>query len=469
MQFKKILLYFYLVLYTVSCNFTTIYANENVLEPVDNTVTQNLSLKNSNNLNILSDTALLYDPDRKIVLYEKNGYEKRYPASITKVMTALLTLEYANGNLDDTVTFSRDAVYSIPSNSSHIAMNEGETLTVEESLYGLLLASANEVANALAEYVSGSVEDFGVLMTNRAKELGAKNTNFVNPHGLHDDNHYTTAYDMALIMSEAIKNEDFNRISGTYHYTIEPTEKQPEPRELYNSNRMIRESSEYYYEDVVSGKTGFTDEAQHTLVTYASRDGVNLIAVVLNGQRYEPYIDSKTLYDYGFSLYNDMTIYEGSNEYDTLDIKDGDNVIDSISVSVDPVTIKLPTDVGVNLEQVPRYEDLSEKNVNIGDTVGSLDFLYEGNVVYTAPIVSNDNFNYDAYLAKKVAKENRINLVKTIFKVILTIIFIIFAFITSILFIRRYNIKKRRRYNKIYRGNKRKNTLKQPNKRRRRK
>ncbi|MDR3240479.1 MAG: D-alanyl-D-alanine carboxypeptidase, partial [Clostridiales bacterium] len=261
------------VLYLVLFLFSTInvYGEEN-LDPEVN-----------------AESAILMDADTGVILYEKNKTHKTFPASITKIMTALLTLESAGNSLSDRVAFSHDAVFSLPSGSSNIAMNEGDTLSVEESLYGLLLASANEVANALAEHIGGAQEDFAVLMNQKAQDLGAVNTHFVNPSGLHDDEHYTCAYDMALFLREALKDPEFNAIIAMKHYDLPPTEKQPLSRPLNNTNKLIQPGGAFFNENVIGGKTGFTDQAQHTLATYAEKDGVRLITVVLHNEGNDHY------------------------------------------------------------------------------------------------------------------------------------------------------------------------------------
>ncbi len=453
----------YLILYIVFTNISTIYATEHILDPVDDT-------NEIDSLNILSESVLLYDVDNKIVIFEKNGYEEKYPASITKVMTALLTLEHADSNLQDTVYFSHDAVFSIPYNSSHIAMDEGETLTVENALYGLLLESANEVSNALAEYVSGSVESFGALMTSKAKELGANDTNFVNAHGLHDDNHYTTPYDMALIMSEAIKHEKFNEIGGTYSYNIPPTEKQPEERPLHNSNRMINSGSQYYNSDVIVGKTGFTNEAQHTLITYATRDDINLIAVVMYGNRYEPYVDTETLLEYGFSSYEDIVIQNANDNYNTINLFaekeayytnesnsiEEDNIsavenekpIGEIDLYIEEVSVKLPANIAVGLEKNITYYNRISSNIESGHVLGFIDYTYEDTIIESAPMYAKTSFNYDEYLLS-LEKKSIIETIKnTIQKIVIIFIVLLLLIIIFIFAFRQYNLRNKTKRNK---------------------
>ncbi len=262
---------------------------------------------NNDEPTVVAQSAVLMDAKTGIVIFEKDMDEKQYPASITKVMTALLAIQ--RSKLSERVSFSHEAVFTIPYGSSHIAMDEGETLSMEEALYGLMLPSANEVANAIAEHVSGSVENFSKLMTETAKSLGAKNTNFKNPNGLHNENHFTTAYDMALIMREAVKLPFFVEVIGTRRYDIPPTEKQPEVRVMHNSNKMIMQG-EYFNEDVVGGKTGFTNEAMHTLATYGKRDEMELVVVTLHDEKNKIYTDTTELLNYGFSQFKNVTVYD---------------------------------------------------------------------------------------------------------------------------------------------------------------
>ncbi len=281
------------LLYNLFGNFSTIYAK---------TIYGGMDLPESD---IVSPSIILMDAESGIVLYGRSEAEVNYPASITKIMTALLTLEHvkeSGGSIYERVKFSRNAVFSIERGSSHIAMNEDETLTIEEALYGLLLASANEVANALAEHIGGTTEEFARMMTRRAQELGTKNTNFTNANGLHDKNHYSSAYDMALIMREAVKHPEFVEIISTKRYDIPPTEKQSKPRVLNNTNRMIL-PGQYFYENAVGGKTGFTNEAMHTLVSFAKVGTVGLIAVSMHSVKNAPYTDSVKLFEYGFGKY----------------------------------------------------------------------------------------------------------------------------------------------------------------------
>lgn len=233
---------------------------------------------------VYAESAIVMEASTGTILYSKNIDDQHYPASITKIMTVLLALE--NLDMDEEVTFSHNAVYSIDYGSSSIARDEGEILTVEECLYAIMLESANECANAIAEHISGSVEAFAELMNQRAYELGCTNTHFVNPHGLPNDEHYTSAHDMALITQEAIKHEKFRQISGTPRYTLRATNKKDEELYMSNHHYMIsnNKTSRYLDETVFAGKTGYTSAALNTLVTCATRNGMDLIVVTMKTQ-----------------------------------------------------------------------------------------------------------------------------------------------------------------------------------------
>ena len=247
---------------------------------------------------ISSEGAVLMDADTGALLYSKNSETKYYPASITKLMTALLVAERTN--LSDTVTFSKAATTNLEAGAVTLNMTEGDKLTVEQSLYGLMLKSANEVANGLAEHVSGSVGSFAQLMNAKARELGCTNTNFVNPNGLNNSNHYTTPHDMALIAKAAFQNGVVRKVCSTVSYQI-PATKKAGARTVTMGHKMINSSDSRYYPGVIGGKTGFTSAAGNTLVTYAEKNGSRLIVVIMKSKSTH-YDDTKALLDYGFAL-----------------------------------------------------------------------------------------------------------------------------------------------------------------------
>lgn len=255
---------------------------------------------------ISADTGILLDAKTGQVLYEKNMNKIEFPASITKIMTTLIGIE--NGNLEDTITMSRNAVFSIPRDSAHIALDTDEQIKLKDALMAAMLPSANEACNGIAEHISGSVEDFAKLMNERAVLAGAINTHFANPNGLHNESHVTTAFDMAMITKEALKNSEFRKILGTTSYQIPPTNKQAEIRYLWNSHKMLKDS-EFFYDKAIGGKTGYTSEALNTLVTVA-RDGERELIVVLmkNSSGGNNYRDTAKLFDYGFNEFSQVQL-----------------------------------------------------------------------------------------------------------------------------------------------------------------
>ena len=331
-------------------------------------------------LSLAAETAVLIDAASGEILYDKDADKKMYPASITKLMTILLALE--NGKLTDEITFSHDAVYNIEPGSAHIAILEGETLTLEQVLRAIILRSANEASNGVAEYVDGSVEAFAKHMTERAKELGCTNTNFVNANGLFDENHYTTAHDMALIARELLKHEEYRSMMSETDYEIPPTNLQTETRYLHGQHQMLNPNSIYYYKDAIGGKTGYTVEAGNTLVTYAERDGLTLIAVVMKCNGAEHYTDTAALFDYGFANYASVKIAAVSDYTSTVPETYNKKAVDLGKVTIAPsedVYYTLPK--GTDASAVTVKTDIPEGvegTVKKGQTLGTLQLSYNG-------------------------------------------------------------------------------------------
>ncbi len=265
---------------------------------------------------VYAESAIVMDVDTGAILYAKNIDEALYPASITKIMTTMLAIE--NCSLDERVTFSNNAVNSLPWDCSRIGARVGEVFSLEDCLYAMMLSSANEVCIAVAEHVAGSEEAFCDMMNEKAKELGCTNTNFVNCNGMPDENHKTSAHDMALIAAAAFQNATFRKVTGTLKYVIPTTNMSGEQRYCSQHHKMLKESEEYYYPYAVGGKTGFTQAALNTLVTYATKDDRNLVCVSLrtNGAQY--YKDTATLLDYGFNNFTNITVYQGETVDDLL-------------------------------------------------------------------------------------------------------------------------------------------------------
>ena len=260
---------------------------------------------------ISAESAILMDANTGIILYAKDIHKKSYPASTTKLLTCLIAME--RGNLDDMVEFSHVAVFSLPPGSSNMGMDEGESITLEQCLYGIMVGSANEVANAVGEYIAGSIDDFLAIMNERAAELGCTGSHFTNTNGLPDDNHYTTVYDLALISSAFFQNEMLCKISNTARYHFEPTATQPDDFYKINKHQLI--NGELAYEGVLGGKTGYTDAARQTLVTCAERNGMKLVCVVFKEESPAQFTDTVELFDYGFNNFQVMNISENEDKY----------------------------------------------------------------------------------------------------------------------------------------------------------
>ncbi len=242
---------------------------------------------------------LIMDADTGQVLYQSGMNERMYPASITKIMTALLTLEHVQ--TDEIMTMSREATHSLVAGASHIALTTDERISVLDGLYALMLPSANDAANGLAEHVSGSMDDFNILMNERAQDLGATGTNFSNAHGLYESDHYTTAHDMALITQQAIKDPLFCEIWGTLEHTIPATNLNYERDYIRTQVDMLNPDSRYYYPDCTGGKMGWVPQSKYTAVMTAERDGRTLIGVLMgNDRESDLFEDAIYLFDYAF-------------------------------------------------------------------------------------------------------------------------------------------------------------------------
>lgn len=281
---------------------------------------------------IFAEAGVLIDASTGTILYDKNCHQQMYPASITKIMTTLLALE--NGNLSDMVEYYHYDIYSLETGAAHISRQEGELLSLKDSLYAVMLASANEAANAVGEYVarkttaytekinqlqaSGTdyneskvaLEVFSDMMNERAKKAGALETHFCNPNGLFDENHYTTCYDMAMITKAALDNDEFLKIESNITYTIPATNLQSEPHPMANRHKMLFPKNMEYYEGILGGKTGYVDQSGTTLVTFAKRNGMTLISVVMKSNGSNVYNDTRLLLDYGFNNFSLSNISE---------------------------------------------------------------------------------------------------------------------------------------------------------------
>lgn len=415
---------------------------------------------------LTAESAVLMDAATGTILYDKNMNEEEYPASITKVLTALVVLE--NCSLDETVTYSHNAIYDVDADSSRIWVLEGEELTVEQSLYALMLESANDVAYGLAEHVSGSVDEFVNLMNEKAVELGCKNSHFNNPHGLPNDNHYTSAYDMALITKAALQNEDFRKITSTQTYTLPPTNLQTETRYFTNHHKML-EGSSYSYDGCEGGKTGYTTAAGSTLVTYAKRGDLELICVILKDSTPEHYNDTETLLDWGFDNFKVYNISENETNYqvDTASFFDTDSTYfgeESSLLSINAKgTIVLPN----NTSFTDATSSLSwDTDSSTSSIIGTLCYTYGNRTVGAASIDFSDSitdaYDFDYTASKEQSSDSSLlaiaaNSTKKAFSLSLPYKIIIGLALIGVIFIyKRIRFVQRRQYERLRRHRRRK-------------
>ena len=311
---------------------------------------------------LIAQSAVLINADTGEVLYDKYKDYPHYPASTTKIMTAILALE--NLEPDQVCTVSHDAAYT---EGSRIYLLEGEQVTVEQLLYGMLLASANDAAIVLAEACAGTTEAFADMMNEKAEELGATNTHFVTPNGLPDEAHVTSAQDMALFAKEAMKNEIFRQIVSTYEYVIPPTNLQPEQRLIHNTNRLIYDTATKLdidgvtrtpkYEGILGIKTGYTNAAHSCLVAAAERNGMTLIGVVFKSEPEDLYSDMIKLLDFGFDNFRTVDLgYSAGSVVGKIGVDGGSQR--NVDVTVD-------SNVVVTLERMSRDENVDASDFEL--------------------------------------------------------------------------------------------------------
>ena len=266
-----------------------------------------------------SEAGIVMDLDSGAVLFAQNIHVQEYPASITKLLTALVVVE--NASMDEQVTFSHDAVYNVESGSGNkLQLEEGDVLSVKDCLYVMLLQSSNQAANALAEHVGGSREAFADMMNEKAASLGCRESHFVNPSGLNDPEQLTSAYDMAQIGAAVFGNPTLLEICSTTSATLPPTINNPNGRTYSMEHKLVvtgDSSDENYYPSAVAGKTGYTSLAGQTLVTYAEQDGRRQVAVTLKSTQRTHYSDTKTILDFGFARFKNVSVAENETDYIT--------------------------------------------------------------------------------------------------------------------------------------------------------
>lgn len=374
--FKKILILFFINLLLLS---NTIYVFG--------------ATNDSNEPNLISRAAILIDNKSDKILYSKNMNEKMFPASTTKIVTAIIVLEHCS--LNETVTASYDAISSIPNGYVTANIDGGEELTVEELLELLLVHSANDAANVLAEYVGGSIDSFVSMMNTKVNELGLNNTHFTNTYGLQNENHYTSAYDLSIIMKYCLKNDTFRKIAGSASCSIPATNKS-EARSYSSTNELIIPDNSNYYSFVTVGKTGFTTEAGECLVSCAYKNNMELICVVLGGSTVNNistrFSESKTLYEYGFNNFSIKNISNTGDIITEVDVNNATYDTKSLNLAFSSSINVLVNNSDKNTNYTPEIKLNSDISAPItqGDILGKAIYSIDG-IQYESDLVATHN------------------------------------------------------------------------------
>lgn len=357
---------------------------------------------------IYSEAGIVMDIDSGAILYAKNIDNPHYPASITKILTALVALE--NNELTDTVTITPEDYNFLKRGDNHIGLKNKEEITMEDALHGTLLASGNEVAHALGSNTEGGYDNFIRLMNEKAKELGCMNSNFTNSHGLHDDNHYTSARDMALIGAAAFQNAEFRRITGTKLYTIPETNVTNEKRAFENHHKMLFDFRNQYYEYCVGGKTGYTDDALSTLVTFATKDDTNLVAVVLRAHGSgNTYVDTRAMLDYAFENFTKVSV--------TLD------TVEAIGLKTVEKNAYVMLPAGITFDSL---ESKVENPTDLGDKTGKITYTYAGQVVGEFEMeITDEYYNKLHGIVEKETEDKEPKKKTSVFFVILKVLLVV--------------------------------------------
>ena len=327
-------------------------------------------------LNLYSEAAIVMDAQTKQILYKKNIDNKMYPASTTKILTAIIAIEKCD--LNEVITASNSAISLVPSGYSSAYITDGEKMTVKDLLTVFLVHSANEAGYVLAEHCSGSTQNFAKLMNEKAKEIGCQNSNFTNPSGIHDENHYTTAYDLCLIANYCMKNETFRSIVSMPKCTINGTNKSS-TRVYSNTNSLLNSASQFYVENCIGIKTGYTKEAGNCLVSSFKQDGIEVICVVLGAANIgssdsSRFIDSKTLYSYTYSTFSKKNIVNKNDIIQTIEVPNGTKETRNLNLIV-----KEDINALVNLN-----DNLPKPTISLKDTI-------------SAPIMQNEKLGSVTY------------------------------------------------------------------------
>ena len=351
---------------------------------------------------------LLAQTDTGKILYERQADKKIYPASTTKLMTAILVVE--NCELDEIVTVSENAVKSVPPDYVTANLQVGEELTVNDLMYVMLIPSANDAANVLAEHVGGSIESFATMMNTRAKELGCTGTNFTNPSGLQDKNHYTTTKDLFLIAQEAISKSFIKKIIGTTTYTLNNTNQYTGTKRTFTTTNYMKQKSlsKYYCDYCIGGKTGYTGDAKNCVVEYAQKDGMELTAIVMGENasvKGKKFLDAKEMFEYAFKNYENKRMISKDEKYETVKINNGTNetkMLDVLYGSDISILKEKQKDVNFiepteDVQKTVEYYDLKAP-IQKGKNVGKITYEYQG-ITYSTKLIAGEDVEESIVLA----------------------------------------------------------------------
>ena len=336
---------------------------------------------------INAESALLIDNKTNKVLYSKDMNKKMFPASTTKILTAILVLE--NHSLDEKVTASYNAVMTIPSGYSTASIQIDEVLTVEQLLELLLVHSANDAANVLAEYTGGSIDSFVAMMNTKINELELSDTHFTNPYGLQDDNHYTTAHDLAIIMQYCLKNDDFRKIAGQASCAIPSTNKS-EPRKYSSTNELLIAGNSNYYPNLIAGKTGYTSEAGECLVSAAYNDNLELVGVILNSNN--RFKDTRSLYNYGYTNFSIKNIVNVKDIITNVEVKNATKDTKNLNLLASeniPVLANNSDDLSKIEPQITLNSDIKAP-IEDGQVLGKVSYSVNG-ITYSTDLIAANN------------------------------------------------------------------------------
>lgn len=355
---------------------------------------------------VYSKAAILVDTRTGKILYDKNAKERKYPASTTKILTAILTIE--NCNLDDKVVVDYESIALVPSGYTVAALQVGEELTVKQLLQMLLVPSANDAANVLAKHVGGSIESFASMMNTKANEIGCLDSHFTNPSGIHDENHYSTVYDFALLMDYCIKNPTFVELAS-YKSCIIPATNKYEERIYTNTNEMFNKdtrdiSSNYYFPYLIAGKTGYTSQANNCLVSAAEKDGLKLICVVFDGIRTDEglsarFADTKTIYEYGYNTYTVMKLRENGAIAKQIEVSNATKDTKNLDLLIaDDINVLIKQE-NINDKIEPEFilNENIEAPIQKGDILGKIKYTIEG-VEYESNLTASHEVEKDNFI-----------------------------------------------------------------------